>query len=294
MLSKRFVHWVKDQFPKIYHQLVVNPLLVKLITELDRPRFILNLLLNRPYIGPVYLSEQVWPIRRGFMEQLALQLTDQADTRVDILEIGSYAGDSTMIWAGAIRDGLEINGEVVCIDSFDFTPPDIKANSALHVMHRAQESGAVLKLFRHNMASSGCDRIVNLLVETSEKAIPELRKREFDLIYLDASHTCDDVTRDLSMYAPLVRQGGILCGDDLELQYKGIDMKYAEDNKNSDMVYDPVNHREYHPGVTLAVKDFFGSEISCYSGFWVMRKQGDEWQEVLLAKQSNDLCARSK
>jgi len=218
------------------------------------------------------------------MEQLALQLTDQADTRVDILEIGSYAGDSTMIWAGVIRDNPEINGEVVCVDSFCFTPPEINANSALHIMHRAQESGAILKLFRHNMASSGCDRVVNLLVKTSEQALPELREREFDLVYLDASHTYDDVTQDLSMYAPLVRQGGILSGDDLELQYKDIDVKYAEDNKNSDMIHDPVTHREYHPGVTLAVKDFFGSDVSCYSGFWAMRKQGDGWQELLLAK----------
>ena len=284
MISKKFVHWVKGRFPKPYDRLVVNPLLVKLISELDRPLFILNLLLNRPYIGSVYLSEQVWPVRRGFMEQLALRLADEADTRVDILEIGSYAGDSTMIWAGAIRDNPEINGEVVCVDSFCFTPPDIKANSALHVMHRAQESGAILKLFQHNMASSGCDRVVNLLVKTSEQALPELREREFDLVYLDASHTYDDVTQDLSMYAPLVRQGGILSGDDLELQYKDIDVKYAEDNKNSDMVRDPVNRREYHPGVTLAVKDFFGSGVSCYGGFWAMRKQGDGWQEVLLTK----------
>jgi len=51
MISKGFVHLVQHRFPKICHHVVGNPLLVKVMTVLDRPRFILNLLLNRPYIG---------------------------------------------------------------------------------------------------------------------------------------------------------------------------------------------------------------------------------------------------
>jgi hypothetical protein len=218
------------------------------------------------------------------MKQLVKREINDANGRFDVLELGSYAGDSTLIWAGAIREKPKISGEVVCVDCFKITPLDSYVNCALHLMALAQDNGAILKLFRHNVSSSQCGHIVNLLVGRSEEILPNLVERKFDLVYVDASHVYDDVIRDIVLAAPLVREGGILCGDDLELQVGSIDISHAEKHKSSNMVYDPRTGTEYHPGVTLAVKDFFDAQISCYEGFWAMRKRDNGWEDILLVR----------
>jgi hypothetical protein len=38
---------------------------------------------------------------------------------------------------------------------------------------------------------------------------------------------------------------------------------------------------KYHPGVTCAVWDIFG-EVSCWGGFWAMRKRGRKWEQISL------------
>lgn len=284
MLNKVVTHGIKKRFPTLYRYVVGNPLLIRIICELDRPRFIWNLLWKRTYVGLLYLSEQVWPARRPFMKQLVKREINDANGRFDVLELGSYAGDSTLIWAGAIREKPKISGEVVCVDCFKITPLDSYVNCALHLMALAQDNGAILKLFRHNVSSSQCGHIVNLLVGRSEEILPNLVERKFDLVYVDASHVYDDVIRDIVLAAPLVREGGILCGDDLELQVGSIDISHAEKHKSSNMVYDPRTGTEYHPGVTLAVKDFFDAQISCYEGFWAMRKRDNGWEDILLVR----------
>jgi hypothetical protein len=38
-----------------------------------------------------------------------------------------------------------------------------------------------------------------------------------------------------------------------------------------DYIADPRTGTMFHPGVTLAVGEFFG-EVSCYHGFWIVQK----------------------
>jgi predicted O-methyltransferase YrrM len=43
-----------------------------------------------------------------------------------------------------------------------------------------------------------------------------------DLVYVDASHEEYDVSRDLETYWPLVRPGGVLFGDDYQVEWPGV------------------------------------------------------------------------
>lgn len=54
---------------------------------------------------------------------------------------------------------------------------------------------------------------------------------EADFIYLDGSHEYDDVISDLRGYWPLLRQGGILCGDDRE--WRGVDLALRDFSKET-------------------------------------------------------------
>ncbi len=70
----------------------------------------------------------------------------------------------------------------------------------------------------------------------------------------------------------LLRDGGLLCGDDLELQTNDCDRAFAAANLAQDFICDPKG-RWFHPGVTLAVDSELGL-VSNYGGFWIMRKAG--------------------
>ena len=48
------------------------------------------------------------------------------------------------------------------------------------------------------------------------------------------------------------------------------------------MAVDPATGVAYHPGVTIAVADFFGRRIACYEGYWVVRKTGTGFEDVAL------------
>lgn len=115
----------------------------------------------------------------------------------------------------------------------------------------------------------------------SADVLPGFELCSFDLIHIDGSHCYGDVLADLRMAHRLLRDGGILCGDDLELQASECDRHFAGQNKHLDYREDPRTGRPFHPGVTLAVYEFFGP-VSALYGFWAMRKTGSGYQGVLL------------
>ena len=54
-----------------------------------------------------------------------------------------------------------------------------------------------------------------------------LPRHAFDIAFIDGDHAYTAVLRDLQAACELIRDGGILCGDDLELQIAEIDIGYA-------------------------------------------------------------------
>ena len=71
--------------------------------------------------------------------------------------------------------------------------------------------------FLSNVIHTGlCDKIRPIRME-SHLAATHLSERgeTFDLIFIDATHNYEECKRDIASWRPLVRPGGILCGDDL-------------------------------------------------------------------------------
>ena len=81
----------------------------------------------------------------------------------------------------------------------------------------------------------------------------------------------------------MVRSGGILCGDDLELQADECDIEFARMHQTVDFVLDPRTGKHYHPGVTLAVDEAFG-RVTCFDGFWAMQKIEQRFEAVSLSQ----------
>jgi predicted O-methyltransferase YrrM len=148
-------------------------------------------------------------------------------------------------------------------------------------MRKAALSDKIFSLFLHNVKSSGHSDVIIPLRTWSHVAARFFRTDLFDMVFIDGDHAYSSVARDIRDYAPLVMDGGYICGDDLELQMSEIDRNFARTHLDDDFVCDPSTGTNFHPGVTMAVGEFFG-EVSAYAGFWVMQKTGGTWRKVAL------------
>jgi predicted O-methyltransferase YrrM len=204
------------------------------------------------------------------------------DRPLHVLEVGSWAGASCVSWARAI-ESLPHGGRVTCVDLW--RPYfDLGANrDAVYAdMTDAADQGDIFPLFLHNIRAAGVAHIVDHHVGASEDVLPRLEPASFDVIFLDGSHAVDDVSSDLLQALRLIRVGGIVCGDDLELQRDDIHPSEHRAGLASrqDFFWAASANSYYHPGVTEAVARLIGP-VHVWNGFWAVRRgqSGWEWLE---------------
>jgi hypothetical protein len=101
-----------------------------------------------------------------------------------------------------------------------------------------------------------------------------------DAVFVDGSHLYDDVKRDIEAWMPKVRKGGILFGhdlNDLPSRFVRSELLEARSNNQAMVTYvDGMGNRtqaSVHPGVILAVQDFFGDDVQHYAGSVVWAKR---------------------
>jgi predicted O-methyltransferase YrrM len=219
--------------------------------------------IGRPYFGAWHSADQSNAARRQHMARLAAR-----EQPCRVLEIGTWGGGSAILWATHVPHSL-----VYCIDPWRSI--EGYATNAPR-MRRALRGQRILKLLLHNLSALGLEHRILLLRGTSAQLLPMLTDGYFCLVYVDGDHRYEAVSYDLDQARRLVREGGLLCGDDLELQLHEIDADFARASAHEDYVRDPKTGQMYHPGVTLAVAEKLGT-VSAFDGFWVMRKTGTMW-----------------
>jgi len=135
---------------------------------------------------------------------LIKELGDNSDKTM--IEIGSFVGESTVLFAQSFK-------KVIAIDPFeaDYDP---------------QDSTSYFFDF-DNVYQTYLDRItvysnIETIVDTSNDAVKELVGKEFDFIYLDGLHTYEGVKTDIQNYLPLVKKGGVIGGHDYVQGWPGV------------------------------------------------------------------------
>ncbi len=215
------------------------------------------------------------PARQVFLSA-AVHALRESPGPLRILEIGSYMGSSTVTWARAIDRLAGKPGTIFCIDPWAAGPMyDFDGEMKL-LMTR---SDGAYQAFLRNIQRVPPAVTIDHRRGFSRDILPGLPADSFDIVYIDGSHYFEDVAADIRDAGRLVREGGLLCGDDLELQTDECDLDFARRHPRSDFVRDPKSGVSFHPGVTLAVGETLG-RVSVYGGFWVMRRTEAGYQPV--------------
>jgi predicted O-methyltransferase YrrM len=138
-------------------------------------------------------------------------LAERAAEAQTIIEVGCWKGRSTL----ALADNTP--GVVYAVDHWQGSTGDP------HLTEVAALGGpdGLYATFLANMGSrvqAGAGKVVPLRMSAVEAALTMFAPQSVDLVFIDASHLRDDVRRDIALYRPLVRPGGILCGHDYNIR----------------------------------------------------------------------------
>ena len=220
---------------------------------------------------------QLNPDREGPMRQAIRRELQTSPGYFSVLEIGSWSGESAILWAQEIRDAGQ-GGVVVCVDPWaPYFKPEDMVNRIVKEMDRMARDGSILEVFTRNIETAGVSAYIVPIRSKSVNALPILQKGFFDFVYIDGSHAHKDVSVDIALSKRLVQSGGLLCGDDLEMQRDDISVEEFSrcmESRDLDITY--VSTGYLHPGVMIAVDDEFG-RVHCENGFWSVRRDGDKW-----------------
>ena len=217
------------------------------------------------------------PIRHLFMIGVIWFLSKNKKN-INILEIGSWFGASTLSWAQGLIKYSGQESSITCIDAWQpFFDMNIHSEKQYaKEMEQLLESDFAYNVFLHNMGTLKGKIETQHFRGQSENILPQLRDNQYDIVFIDADHTYIPVKKDIQNSLRLVKEGGVICGDDLNLQLHEIDDEYAIKNKHKDFIQDSKTKRNFHPGVTVAVSEEFG-KVSSWGGFWAMQKINNNW-----------------
>ena len=219
----------------------------------------------------VFMIGSIWYLSKVF-----------ANKRLNLLEIGSWCGASALTWGEALQIHNNGIGNLTCIDAWQpYIDLNINTDAPNQHMHSLLNTEEPYNIFKYNMQFLPKSVDLRILRGWSQNILPTLPEGEFDLVYIDGDHCYESVLEDIKLSAGLVADGGIICGDDLELETQNVDALIAKENPRLDKYFNKELDIVYHPGVTLAVGETFGP-VSSWDGFWAMQKNGSEWDQISL------------
>ena len=223
------------------------------------------------------------PLRQVFMIGVIWRLAgDFGGEPLDLVEVGSWAGASALTWGQGLEEHNHGHGSLTCIDAWepyynDATVPDAFGRE----INQALKGNKPYQVFKRNIKYLPSSVDLTIHRDWSANVLPTLIKDRYHLVYLDGNHTYNSVSEDIRLGCPLIRDGGIICGDDLEIQLHELDVSDVIDKPEADKWTDPKTDIVFHPGVARAVAECFG-EVSSWSGFWAMRRDGNSWTRLSL------------
>ena len=159
-----------------------------------------------------------------------------------MIEIGSYAGESTEIFAKRF-------GKVITIDPHEpnYDDNDSASNS---------DFTEVLEKFLERKSKYNNIEYIRM---KSDDAINLLKNFKVDLVYIDGVHTYEQVKKDIENYMPLIKNGGFISGHDFTPGWQTVVNAVTESLGEIDGVFCDASWVKRIHDVTV-VYTYFGQE----------------------------------
>jgi len=162
------------------------------------------------------------------------------------VEIGSWKGHSSSVLAEVLK---EQGGELYCVDHWQ--------GSEGVYQHKLETD--CFQTFRNNIKELKLENYIHPLVMDSYIASRIFKNEIADLIFIDADHRYESVKRDIELWYPKVKKGGILCGHDCEWFFSNYDVD-KQDIICDNLDIDYCDEVECHAGVIKALYDLFNDD----------------------------------
>ena len=234
-----------------------------------------NLLTNKPYLGIALHSFQGLRKRHDVLMRICEELISlrAQDKFFEILEIGSYAGGSTLTIGHAFKK-KGVDFRITCVDPWFYEFPETENSLVSEIMESALNDSLIENLFDHNVKTSGLSNNVRKIKGTVDDLEGLVNSSSIDLVFIDGSHIYEDVLKDILKAKEFINDSGLICGDDLELKYDELEdiETHSMHLKNKiDFALLSNSTYGYHPGVTQAVHDSVSNFINLY-GIWICKE----------------------
>lgn len=125
---------------------------------------------------------------------------------MNMVEIGSYAGESTEIFSKNFKSVLSIDPY---INDYDANDPACSFMDLTKVYDTFIE--------RINKLGN-----VSHIRKTSDDAFLDISDKRFDFIYIDGLHTAEQVEKDVNNYMTLINKSGFIGGHDHHPNWPGV------------------------------------------------------------------------
>ncbi len=125
----------------------------------------------------------------------------------NMIEIGSYMGESTMLFASS-----QLFNKIYAIDPYIGDEP---FNSLSNITWKdVKEQFNINTRFFNN---------IELIQEYSQYTVSKFENKSIDFIYIDANHTYESVKNDLQLYLPKLKSNSVIAGHDYcDIKWPGV------------------------------------------------------------------------
>lgn len=153
------------------------------------------------------LYEMRSPLYKTGLEDLINYIDSRRPVNsLTMVEIGSYAGESTEIFSKRFK-------QVVSIDPF------ISGYDEKDPVNNYRELEQVYEVFSNKIKQLSN---VSHIRKTSDEAVNLLKGNKFDFVYIDGLHTYTQVLKDIRKYLPLLVEDGFIGGHDYHPVWQGV------------------------------------------------------------------------
>ena len=140
-----------------------------------------------------------------------LDLINSLTDKENMIEIGTFTGESTVIFAQHFKKVIGIDPMLSNYDSQDPT-----SNF---------DFNEVLEMFANRTKDY---KNIQLITKTSDDAADDFNDEVFDFVYIDGIHQYENVLSDIKNYLPKIKKGGVIGGHDYVSNWPGVQLAVNE------------------------------------------------------------------